>query len=115
MIIPSVFVENDRKKHMSINLSNGLWQCFKTGKTGNFIRLYSILEQITYRQAESTLMLLMIQEGGDSVWTKKKIQSSAPTTSSNLNIDGFIPINLDSYQSNNKMVVLDLVELLEPN
>ena len=29
MIIPSVFIDNDYKRHMSINLETGLWQCFK--------------------------------------------------------------------------------------
>lgn len=36
---------------MSINLENGLWQCFKSGQTGNFIKLYSILENIPYFKA----------------------------------------------------------------
>lgn len=36
---------------MSINLDTGLWRCFKSGETGNFIRLYSILEQCSYRKA----------------------------------------------------------------
>lgn len=36
---------------MSINLETGLWQCFKTGEKGNFIHLYSKLENITYNGA----------------------------------------------------------------
>lgn len=36
---------------MSINLDSGLWRCFKTGETGNFVKLYSILEKCSYRQA----------------------------------------------------------------
>ena len=36
---------------MSINMDTGLWQCFKTGKKGNFISLYSYLENITYFDA----------------------------------------------------------------
>ena len=60
-------------------------------------------------------MLLMIQKGGDSAWAKRKIQSSAPAVSSNLNIDGFVPINLDSYQSDNKMVVRAWTFLMDRN
>lgn len=36
---------------MSINLESGLWRCFKTGYAGNFVKLYSIVERIPYRQA----------------------------------------------------------------
>lgn len=36
---------------MSINLESGLWRCFKTKHTGNFLKLYSILERVTYSQA----------------------------------------------------------------
>lgn len=36
---------------MSINLETGLWRCFKTGESGNFVKLYSIAENIPYRQA----------------------------------------------------------------
>ena len=60
-------------------------------------------------------MLMMIQEGGDSAWEKKKIDSSAPATSANLDIDGFIPINIDSYQSENKMVVRAWTFLMDRN
>jgi DNA primase len=50
-ICPSVFLEDDYKRHMSINLDTGLWQCFKTGKKGNFVALYSYLENISYFDA----------------------------------------------------------------
>lgn len=36
---------------MSVNLETGLWRCFKTGHTGNFIKLYANLERISYAQA----------------------------------------------------------------
>lgn len=51
MTIPSLFVERDPNKHMSINLDTGLWQCFKSGERGNFLKLFSQLENITYRVA----------------------------------------------------------------
>ena len=36
---------------MSINLESGLWRCFKTGNTGNFVKLYSQVEGIPFRRA----------------------------------------------------------------
>lgn len=56
LVVPSIFVEGDYKRHMSINLEKGLWRCFKTGETGNFLRLYSILEKCTYRAAYERLV-----------------------------------------------------------
>lgn len=56
LIVPSIFMEDDPKRHMSINLENGLWRCFKTGNTGNFITLYSRLESVPYRQAYEKFM-----------------------------------------------------------
>jgi hypothetical protein len=51
MIIPSIFLTSDPKRHMSINLDTGLWQCFKSGEKGNFINLYAQLERLTYKLA----------------------------------------------------------------
>ena len=51
----SIFAR-DYGKHLSINLTSGLWQCFKTKRTGNFIRLVSELENISYDDAESFLI-----------------------------------------------------------
>jgi len=51
LTIPSMFIPDDWKRHQSINLETGLWRCFKTGETGNFLKLYSILEKCSYREA----------------------------------------------------------------
>ena len=51
LIIPSIFIEGDYKRHQSVNLDTGLWRCFKSGEKGNFIYLYSILEKIPYKKA----------------------------------------------------------------
>lgn len=51
MIVPSIFLDHDPKRHMSINLDSGLWQCFKSGEKGNFLHLYSKLENVTYKVA----------------------------------------------------------------
>lgn len=57
MVIPSVFMDRDPKRHMSINLDSGLWQCFKSQKKGNFIQLYAELENLTYKQAYSKFLV----------------------------------------------------------
>jgi DNA primase len=51
LVVPSIFLDNDYKRHMSINTETGLWRCFKTGESGNFLKLYAILENCSYREA----------------------------------------------------------------
>jgi len=51
LVVPSIFVDNDYKRHMSINMETGLWRCFKTGEVGNFLKLYAVLEKCSYREA----------------------------------------------------------------
>lgn len=57
MVIPSIFIDHDPKRHMSINLDTGLWQCFKSQRKGNFIQLYAELENLTYKQAYSKFLV----------------------------------------------------------
>jgi len=56
LIVPSVYISDDYKRHMSINLNTGLWQCFKSGNKGNFIQLYAYMEGLTYNQAEADIL-----------------------------------------------------------
>src|SRR5210317_21099 len=51
LTVPSLFLKDDYKRKMSINLENGLWRCFKSGEAGNFVKLYSLLEKCSYREA----------------------------------------------------------------
>ena len=51
LVVPSLFLENDYKRHMSINLETGLWRCFKSGETGNFVKLYATLEKCSFQEA----------------------------------------------------------------
>lgn len=77
LIIPSIFISNDYKRHMSINLENGLWRCFKSGNVGNFIKLYSILEGISYRKAyEKFIFDSFINEREEAVKKDIKIEPS---------------------------------------
>lgn len=51
LVVPSLFIDNDYKRHMSINLETGLWRCFKSGETGNFVKLYALVEKCSFREA----------------------------------------------------------------
>lgn len=50
-VCPSIYLDRDPKRHMSINLYSGVWRCFKTGNSGTFIKLVSEIEKVTYREA----------------------------------------------------------------
>ena len=63
MVVPSIFLKDDYKRHMSINVENGLWRCFKTGETGNFIKLYVLLERCSYQEAKVKFALEQFEEG----------------------------------------------------
>ena len=47
---------------MSINVENGLWRCFKTGETGNFIKLYVLMEKCSYAEAKVNLAFEQFNE-----------------------------------------------------
>ena len=68
IIVPSVFVKDDEKRHMSINLETGLWQCFKTSKKGNFVHLYAALENIAYKAAKDELTFESFYHNDTKVW-----------------------------------------------
>lgn len=82
LIIPSIFLESDPKRHMSINLENGLWQCFKTKNKGNFLKLYSVLEGISYRTAYEHFLFRSLEDAPPEeevvVETTKKVEESLP-------------------------------------
>ena len=90
---------------MSVNLDTGLWQCFKTGNTGNFVRLYAILEGISYRKAESVLLFRELEDNNLEAWERTSLTAEDFTYSTNLDVDGFLPININSYESENKKII----------
>lgn len=53
----SIFVDNDWKRHMSINIDSGLWQCFKTGRSGNFVSFYAHIENLPYFRAQRDIII----------------------------------------------------------
>jgi DNA primase len=96
----SLFVNNDWKKHMSVNVDSGLWQCFKTGRSGNFVRLYSEAEGIPYFRAQRDLLIKNFEFLGEEV-----PELDRPETKLELDTSKLIPINLDSVDSENKKEV----------
>lgn len=106
MMLPSVYLEHDHKRHMSINLETGLWQCFKTGTSGNFIKLYSILENIPYRSAQSKLLFQGVESGAWDLWEDNKVDKpSAYIPSYEADTSSFIPVNVESHASDIPLVV----------
>lgn len=99
-IIPSIFIENDYKRHMSVNTSTGYWQCFKSGEKGNFIRLVSILEKIPYKRAEANLIFQSILLDG-SVKSEPLAKAIKDNGKTSVILDGAIPIyTLTPYKEN---------------
>jgi hypothetical protein len=93
----SLFVNNDWKKHMSINVDSGLWQCFKTGRSGNFVRLYAEAEGVPYFRAQRDLMIKNFEFLGEEV-----PELDRPEKQLELDTTKLIPINLNSVDSKNK-------------
>lgn len=88
LILPSLFLERDPKRHMSINLDTGLWRCFKTSKQGNFISLYAKLENITYKLAYDKFIL-------ESFLAEDQEQVNTPVNSTvQEDTSGFVPLTL---------------------
>jgi hypothetical protein len=70
LVVPSLFINNDYKRHMSINLDTGLWRCFKSGETGNFVKLYALLEKCSFQEAYEKFVYEDFLEGRDSRYRK---------------------------------------------
>ncbi len=91
-IMESLFIENDYKRHMSINIDSGLWQCFKTGRTGNFVRFYAEAENLPYFKAYKDLLVKNFCFLGDDTIpdiVKEERQLELDT-------DSLIPLNVAS-------------------
>ena len=102
-IMPSIFIEDDWKKHLSINVETGLWQDFKAGEKGNFIKLYSIVEGMSYKQAEAdlTFKTFFLEEEPEKLnkETKKKIVNQDELAECEL-----FPVSLESHSSSTELV-----------
>ena len=102
LIVPSLFVTNDWKNHLSINLVSGLWQCFKSGNKGNFTQLYAFLEGITYNEAEAEILF---KEFNEDVRPRLATQKKPKAENYNkiLELD-LTPIMLKDYESDDRII-----------
>jgi len=92
-VIPSLFYEDDWKKHMSINLDNGLWRCFKSGETGNFYKLVSLVRGVPYQRGKEVFYSFCIENGKLPEENEAKIITPE---SKNLTHPEFIEVKEDS-------------------
>ena len=99
LIVPSIFIADDYKRHMSINLDTGLWQCFKSGNKGNFIQLYAFLEDLTYNKAEAEILFKELE---DPTQPKLVIKKATPNNSTkNLEL---VEVTLGDYDTTRPLV-----------
>jgi|TARA_Y100000310_G_scaffold139433_1_gene138734 DNA primase len=108
LIVPSVFISDDWKRHMSINLDTGLWQCFKSGNKGNFIQIYAYLEGITYNKAEADIMF---REFNNTLPVVPPAAPPKPSTSTK-NLD-LTDVTLESHTSSDPLIQKAWVFLYE--
>lgn len=99
-IMESIFVQNDWKKHMSVNVDSGLWQCFKTGRSGNFVRLYAEIEEIPYFRAYRDLMIRNFEFLGEDIPEQIKEERQLELDTSKL-----VPLNIESGFSDDPSVL----------
>lgn len=63
-IMSSPFMEDDWKKKFSMNLTTGLWQCFRTHESGNFVQFFAFDNNIPYYLAKHRLLVLNFDQIG---------------------------------------------------
>jgi len=96
-VMPSLFVPNDYKCHMSVNTFTGLWQDFKTSSKGNFFQLVAHTFDITYQRAKSKVILeAMLREYPVDLRPKEKEDQIKE-------LEDIEEITIDSYSSKNEL------------
>lgn len=110
LVVPSCFAQDDYNRHMSINVETGLWQCFKTGRVGNFFQLYAFLEGITYNRAKSEM--LFKEFSGLIPKAKPKVEEAITYPSEDM---GLLEVRANSHESSNPLVVRAWAFLIERN
>ena len=99
-VMESIFEEHDWKRHLSINVDSGLWQCFKSGRKGNFTRFYAEVRGIPYFRASRELLIKNFEFLGEEV-----PELSKPDNKLELDTSKLIPININSGNSEDKKVL----------
>ena len=94
-IMSSPYIENDWKRHFSINLDTGLWQDFKSGESGNFLKLYAYLENMSFGQAKTKLILDSFFLDAPKEYIPEKYEPEQPE---------LVPVNIHSHESEDKLV-----------
>lgn len=79
---------------MSINMETGLWRCFKTGNKGNFISLYSKLENIPYKKVYEKFLIDSFLHEEDVNVNEVSIKSPR-ILAQDEEYPSFIPLKLD--------------------
>ena len=98
-MMPSLFVADDWKCHLSINTETGLWQDFKTGRSGNFIHFISLVENIPYHKAQAKILFYEFEHGSYTAPPKKTTESPLEK------LEDLLPISIHSYSDSNPNVV----------
>ena len=88
----------DHKKHLSINTGTGKWRDFKSDDKGDFTKLYSILENLSYSSAEIQLVLRGALQFNFDIPNIKPSESL--TEASKLNFSDFYPFSINSTPKN---------------
>jgi hypothetical protein len=105
LIVPSVYISDDYKRHMSINLDTGLWQCFKSGNKGNFTQLYAYMEGLTYAQAEADILFKEFDGQIDSIThTPPKAKRVEPSSATRLDELHLKSVTVEDYDSEDRLV-----------
>ena len=99
-IMPSLFIPDDWKRHLSINIETGLWQCFKSGKKGNFIGFYAEVEGISYLKAQTDLIL----KNFDFIGVEPIAEEKVPKKNAEIDPSSLTPINIESAYSEDAAV-----------
>jgi len=85
---------------MSVNIDSGLWQCFKSGRSGNFIRLYAEAENIPYFKAYKDILIKNFCFLGDDIPEPIKEERQLE-----LDTEKLIPLNIASGFSEDPAVL----------
>jgi len=99
--INSLFI-SDRKHTLSINKETGLWQCFKSKESGNFVQLISFVENISFDEASKKIRreLFNTPEHMFSQPKKRRVQKDISGTKSiHAELKNFKLLNLSSPQT----------------
>ena len=91
------------KRKLGIDFEKGIYHCFVCDENGNFIKLYSILENMTYDQANVNLAMKCALEFDLKPASYRSLIQDYTVQEE---IDKFVPVSLDSYKSDNEIVRL---------